>query len=719
MVLDEGVGQLPDLRLWGKESGLPAAYPVVCHLLDTAAVAVALWDAVLHPQVQKRLAEAVGVGVDEARRMVGFWAGLHDVGKIIPGFQAQVPGVFGRLAGEDRYAAGTDGAGGAGGRLRHEVATHWALVEFFEECGYPPVGRLVRKSAAHQIAQLLGGHHGCYGSVPEARKLADPSGYQPGLGAGPGWREQRLVHARVVRRVTGARGVPVGVLPGWAAVVVTGLVVVADWLASQVEVIVGRIPSSGWVADEEALGAHYRVAVGAAPGWVREAGLGRAVFPARSFVEQFPGFREANPLQESVSEDLPGLLRGREGVGGSGLVLVTAPTGDGKTEAALHAASVLARGSGASGLFVGLPTMATADAMFGRVGEFADANVEGERALMLLHSMAWLGVEREYGGGGPVLADREAGRWLRTGRRGILAPLGAGTVDQVLAGVLPLRYNVLRLFGLSGKVLVVDEAHAYGPWMHSLLVRLLEWLGAFGAPVVLLSATLTGRVASSLVNAYRRGAGFLEPATVEPCYPGWLFVDAGSGEVAALRKVGSGRERTLRVERYPVRWDVREDPGKPPPAGGRRAVLRELLVPVVDGGGCVLVCCTTVAEAQATYRDLCEGLPGLAAREGGLRLLHSRFPAFERQRITTECEAAYGKPKGGGEGGVVRPGSVLVATQIVEQSLDLDFDLVVSDLAPLAQLLQRAGRGKRHDRKVRPVWSGAVDEPRLVVLEPL
>ncbi|MCX4690706.1 CRISPR-associated helicase Cas3' [Kitasatospora purpeofusca] len=709
-------GGLPDARLWGKSAGLPAEYPVVCHLLDTAAVAVALWDAVLSPRVCRRLAGVLGVEVDEARRMVGFWAGLHDVGKIIPGFQAAVPEAFRRLAEEDGYG----GAAEAGGYLSHETATHWGLVEFFEECGYPPVGRLVKKSASHQIAQLLGGHHGCFGQVLEARRLARPAAYQPGLGSGPGWREQRLAHARAVRRVTGARGVPVGVLPGWAAALVSGLVVVADWLASQAEVIVDRIPSSGWVAEGAALAEHYRVAAAAAPGWVRGAGLGRALFPEKAFVEQFPF--PPNLLQADVAECLPQLVTG------SGLLLVTAPTGDGKTECALHAASVLARVSGASGLYFALPTMATADAMFARVREFAGANVEGERALTLLHSMAWLSSQyepRELADGSPVLADTEAGRWLRTGRRGMLAPLANGTVDQALAGVLPLRYNVLRLLGLSDKVLVVDEAHAYGPWMHSLLVRLLEWLGAFGAPVVLLSATLTGRAASSLVNAYRRGAGFPTASDVEPCYPGWLFVDAASGEVSEPRQVESSRARTLRVETRQVRWDVQDDTGQAPKAGGRRAALRELLAPVAEGGGCVLVCCTTVAEAQYTYRDLRAAMPELAARPGGLRLLHSRFPAHERARVTAECETAYGKPgKSPGDApagpvAAVRPGSVLVATQIVEQSLDLDFDLVVSDLAPLAQLLQRAGRGKRHERGVRPEWSGEAGAPRLVVLEPV
>ncbi|MFJ8477670.1 CRISPR-associated helicase Cas3' [Kitasatospora sp. NPDC094011] len=712
-----GVGDLggPDSRLWGKRAGLPGPYPVICHLLDTAAVAGALWDAVLSKRVRERIAGAMGLKEEDARKLVVFWAGLHDIGKISLHFQRQVAEEFAKLMGDPAYAEDNPAARRSG-YLRHETATHWTLVEFFRQCGYP-LGERVKESPAHQIAQLVGGHHGCFAEALLVQEIADPSGYQPGLGIAEGWKAQRLSHAHAVRRTVGADKALRTVLPGELAVVVVGLVVVADWLASQVDVIEPRMPGEGWEACDAELAEHFRVAAEAAPGWVREAGLGRAVFPDKSFAEQFPF--APNMLQADIVGCLPGKVKG------SGLLLVTAPTGDGKTEAALYAASVMARASGASGLYFALPTMATADAMFTRVRHFARENIEGDRAFTLLHSMAWL--SPDYGAGlgatdgAAVVADVEAGQWLRTGRRGLLAPLANGTIDQVLTGVLPVRYGFLRLFGLSDKVLVVDEAHAYGPWMHSLLVRLLEWLGAFGASVVLLSATLTGRAASSLVDAYRRGAGFHEPTTVEPCYPGWLFVDADSGTVSEPRGVGSSRARTLRIETRQVHWDVRDEDAaaNKPGRQGRRAALREILAPVTTEGGCVLVCCTTVDEAQRTYRYLQSVLPDLAAQEGGLRLLHSRFPAHERQRITTGCEAAYGKPASTAAAAVPREGSILVATQIVEQSLDLDFDLIVSDLAPLAQLLQRAGRGKRHERPDRPRWTGAPGEPRMIVLEPL
>lgn len=711
-----------DCRLWGKQKGLSREYPVVCHLLDTAAVFLVLWDDLLGAELRARIAAALRLGEDDARKVVSFWAGLHDLGKITPPFQAQVSEAFSGIRSEPEYlfAPGAESLR----VFRHEMATHWALAGLFADAGYadPRSSGSVRAALSHQVAQLLGGHHGRYGAVIKAKELAAASAYQPGLGEA-GWAEQRRRHFAQLRRITGGSAVPLGSMPTELAVVVTGLVVVADWLASQTGAIEALMPPAGWRGTAGELDEHWERSRKSADRLVARARLGRAHFTLQEFGQMFPF--APNPLQADLVEHLPRLMRDH----GSGLVLVTAPTGDGKTEAALFAASVLGRAADARGMYFALPTMATANGMYPRVADFAGTALTGERALTLLYSMSWLNAaynapavtEADGGVSAEQATAVAADDWLRGPKRGLLAPLGTGTIDQALTAVLPVSYNALRLFGLSDKVFVVDEAHAYGPWMHKLLTRLLEWLGAFRAPVVLLSATLTGRTAGSLVDAYRRGAGFLEPAAVAPRYPGWLFASAASGEVGAPRDTATERRRTLAVDVRPVAWDVADAPADEPRAGGRRLALREVLAAVVEGGGTALVCCTTVAEAQRTYRDLRAAFPALASAEGGLRLLHSRFPAATRQRITEGCEAAYGKPRRAEDTAQPRPASVLVATQVVEQSLDLDFDLVVSDLAPLAQLLQRAGRARRHHRgsSGRPRWALPEDQPRLVIMDPL
>ncbi|MCE7081677.1 CRISPR-associated helicase Cas3' [Streptomyces sp. ST2-7A] len=715
-----GLDERIDARLWGKESGLPRPYPVVCHLLDTAAVFLCLWDRIVGEGQRQRISSMLGMTQDEAHRVLAFWAAMHDLGKISPPFQVQVPELWKSLKQDEFYRSR---AGAESCRdFRHEMASHWALAKLLQESGYPKKAQ-VRRSVPHQVAQLLGGHHGRFGLALLNKHVENPEAYQKGVG-GPGWEIQRRLHFDEVRAILEAGALPKGLLPADVVVVLTGLVITADWLASQTEWIIPRIPPTEWKGNRSELLAHWETALTRAPDVVTEARLGRVDFsPCRNFSEAFPF--APNALQRDIAERLPHLVEEQ----GAGLVLVTAPTGDGKTEAALWAARILGAASGARGLFFALPTMATADAMFPRVGGFATSALGGDRALTLLHSMAWLSpaYAQTTGAGQEAGSDLstdpawavEAGEWLRGRGRGLLAQLGVGTIDQVLASVLPTTRNMLRLTGLSEKVLIVDEAHAYGPWMHTLLTRLLEWLGAMRVPVVLLSATLTGEVAGSLVSAYQRGRGAPvgEDATVR--YPGWLFAGSG-GEVIASPQLPSSRSRKLDVSLQTVHWDIDSAPESEPGEGGRRAALREALDAVVTDGGTALVCCTTVAEAQQTYRDLRAAFPALAARKGGLRLLHSRFPAHRRGEITAECENSYGKPDRDAPK-EVRPTSILVATQIVEQSLDLDFDLVVTDLAPMAQLLQRAGRCRRHDRGAggRPQWALPEDRPRLVVLMPM
>ncbi|MFI7342976.1 CRISPR-associated helicase Cas3' [Streptomyces sp. NPDC050085] len=721
-VPDDHDDSLEDIEvlLWGKEHGLPRRYPLICHLLDAAAMAGALWDRLLPAQTVERLSAEVGLSPTELRQLVCFWAGLHDLGKISPPFQSKSAEAYGHLLRTDP-SYGPYLAENFEGELRHDEATHWALVSIFQEFGYPQAARGLHRGVGHQVAQMLGGHHGWFWRALTSREVAQPRRYRRQLG-GEAWEKQCRAHAAAVRRVTGASAVPQQPLPSAVAVLISGLVIVADWLASQESFIGPRLPEQGWATSESALRAHWDRSVKHAPKVVKEAGLGVAVLRDLSFSEMF-GF-EPNILQASLVRDLPGLVRG------PGMLLVTAPPGDGKTEAALFAASVLMRAVGASGLSFSLPTMATTDAMYKRVREFARRALEEDAALTRVHSMAWLSsTSAKESASAAAVADSvlssvqasvEAAKWLYARRRGMLAPLSVFTIDQALAGVLPLRYNVLRLLALSGKVLVIDEVHAYGPWMHALLVRLLEWLGAMKAPVVVLSATLTGAAASSLVAAYQRGCGTDEDvlaADVQPSYPGWLFVDGTSGVVSEPRAVASERERSLRFEVRPVRRDVpaSED-------SHRLAVTKELLRNLVEScRGTALVCCTTVAEAQETAEAVRSWLREQEAAGKPvprLRLLHSRFRTRDRRTITEECETAFGKD------GPRPQASILIATQIVEQSLDLDFDLLITDLAPIALIIQRAGRCQRHKGPThdlhcdhRPAW--AAGDPRIVVLDPV
>ena len=707
----------PDLRLWGKMKGLDQPYPVLWHLTDTAAIGAALWDEYLSVSQRSLITAGLGVPAKQARALVSFWAGLHDIGKITPGFQSQDAGAYAPLRSDPDFRLKVF----PGADLRHDCASQMVSIALLHELGYAE-DQTGTFNGCYRVAQLLGGHHGRFHSSTP-RTIRQYSAATGPLGQ-DGWRAQRAAHFNAVYEMVGRpaapsiAGLPDQVLGADVASVLTGLIILADWLASQEWFLKSQLSHMPRDGSSPSVRAHFDRTCAAAPDVLRRAGLGRMTLRTRSFEDLF-GFKP-NPLQSSILDELIGRLEG------PGLLVVTAATGDGKTEVGLIAAAALARVSGVDGIHFGLPTMATADQMYGRVATFTGKVATGAAPVTLLHSMSWL--NDEYIGRADqdlvepsptVSSDGDAkvaaSDWLRGSKRGLLASMSTGTIDQALLGALTVKHNALRMLGLSRKVLVVDEAHAYDAYMQAILRQLLSWLGALGAPVVLLSATLPSTVAHSLVAAYLRGKG-REPRdrsqwTVD--YPGWLFAPARldrdpvriSPHAAAA--VATHRTLGLQLDVRPVTRDIG------PAAGGgiddRADAIRDVLEPITVQGGCIAIICNTVHEAQQTYQNLSD-LHSVV----DVILLHSRFPARVREQKTKAIAGRLGRR--GAEEGLRPHNMIVVATQVIEQSLDLDFDLVISDLCPVAQLLQRAGRCHRHTQvQLRPAWAA---KPRLVVLDP-
>ncbi|MGE4427076.1 MAG: CRISPR-associated helicase Cas3', partial [Solirubrobacteraceae bacterium] len=287
---------------------------------------------------------------------------------------------------------------------------------------------------------------------------------------------------------------------------------------------------------------------------------------------------------------------------------------------------------------------------------------------------------------------------------GLLAPFAVGTIDQALLAVMWVRHGTVRLWGLQGKVVVFDEIHSYDPYSAALLTRLVEWLAALDCTVVLLSATLPVDRRRRLTDAFRsglrrpattpvraatasrrrkRGAGPLPASEAAlASYPRVTIADASG---VAQRSVADDRPaRIVQIRELAV-----------PAEDADRRVARRLLDAVEDGG-CVGVVCNTVASAQARFAALRTD----ASADVELRLLHARQRPVERDAIERRVLTRLGPPS---DPRVDRPRRmIVVATQIIEQSLDIDFDLLLSDLAPIDLLVQRAGRVHRHQRAGRP-----------------
>ena len=342
-----------------------------------------------------------------------------------------------------------------------------------------------------------------------------------------------------------------------------------------------------------------------------------------------------------------------------GIFLLENTMGSGKTEAALYAAYRLIVSGMNRGIFFALPTRLTSNRIHQRVNSFLERVSVSGRAR-LIHGTAWL-----EPAGGEELAPGAS--WFAPAKRALLEPFGVGTVDQALKGVLNVRHFFVRLAGLAGKVVIFDEVHAFDEYMHYLLVSLCRILVSLNCTVILLSATLPARRRADLLG---------------------LGKEADPGGYPSLTVHLSGGEAREFVLSPPWSRNVRITMVSPEKVVGKA-------VEAAARGCNVALIANTVGDAQEFFRRV------RAESESGafpLGLLHSRFPLWRRNEIEQKWLDALGK-----NAGKTRPrGSLLISTQIIEQSVDMDFDLMISETAPGELLFQRMGRLWRHRRDVRP-----------------
>lgn len=375
------------------------------------------------------------------------------------------------------------------------------------------------------------------------------------------------------------------------------------------------------------------------------------------------------------------------------LFVIEAPMGEGKTEAALYAHLELQRRNGHRGLYVALPTQATGNAMFERTRDFLQTfsggrleGLENRLDLQLLHGATLL---KEAFQGIVIrgVDDKQdesvvARSYFSHRKRALLSEYGVGTVDQALLSVLNIKHQFVRLWGLGNRVVVLDEVHAYDTYTGSLIEALVGWLHALGSSVIVMSATLPASKRAALLTAFG--------AVDAPTQPYPRITRVSSGQTTCVHVPASSRKR-VQLER------LGQDDGE----------VSAKLLEFARERGCVVFIANTVDRAQRLYRLLNGN-----SHEIPVSLFHARFPVEQRQAKEIECLNAFSKR--GSSANPDRPRrAILIATQVVEQSLDLDFDVMVSDLAPVDLLLQRAGRLHRHT--VNTAARGSHTEPVLYV----
>ena len=635
--------------------------PMWGHLFDTAGV-------------MEQLADHWGFNIPRNRirlsnqdwtRLCVFLALVHDIGKCTPVFQskimAHIPDLSVRLENHGieipAYHTFLDS-----GKTPHGLSGEAILLHL----GCPP-----------GVAAVVGAHHGrpqeISDNVEDWLEIYEENFY--GLegkenSAGKRWETLWQEWFDLMLHACGYSGVedlPQLDIP--TQILATGMLIVADWISSNST----YFPLLELGDTDRSLDYPRRIQ----DGW-EKLGLPQQWYPSSIHMNAFRFQEQFGFVWNTVQQEM---VKAIEESGQPGIFILEAQMGVGKTEAALAGAELIASKLGCSGIFFGLPTQATANGIFPRLEQWAQRQSEQARhGIRLAHGMANLNEEYQSIFHGTATQNEDANvkglvvhPWFEGQKQALLSEFVIGTVDQLLMMALKQKHVMLRHLGLAGKVVIVDECHAYDAYMNRYLDRVLNWLGTYGVPVILLSATLPARRRRELIFAYQN---MMTPQkdTLDweenQAYPLLTWTDGT--EV---------RQRNIQVDQPSRLVQIKQ---------ADRQQIPTLIQHAVSKGGCVGIVMNTVRQAQQLAQELYDMFP-----DHSVILIHSRLLMADRLEREAELLRVLGKRSTPEQ----RNGLIVVGTQILEQSLDIDFDFLITQLCPMDLLLQRLGRLHRHGRQ--------------------
>ncbi|MDD5921806.1 MAG: CRISPR-associated helicase Cas3' [Eubacteriales bacterium] len=662
--------------LWAKKEERESRFfwlPLTTHLADTMNVTRWLWNNWLSSRQKEFCVQSIKPSNEEtAANLAAFLGAIHDIGKATPAFQIQKgygnsPDLDAMLL-EKLEQAGFRGISVL--NLTYPRKSHHSIA-----------GEYLLKKEFHvkdDIGSIIGGHHGK--PVDSELDVEDQSAYTANYFQSENedsdiaseWKnaQEKIFHwALSESEFTSAKDLPELSKP--CQVIYSGLLIMADWISSNTEYFPLRNIDADSVPDSEERCRNGVVS------WMRNLPLQISSYPSMNelFTSRF-GFKPRN-FQEVV-------YKTAESIHNPGILILEAPMGLGKTEAALAAAEEIAAKTGSSGLFFGLPTQATSNGMFGRVHQWLEHVTDyygSKQSLRLCHGKAALNEEMNQlktTSSNAINIDEEenggifVNEWFSGRKKTSLDDFVVGTVDGFLLSALKQKHLALRHLGFSKKIVIIDEVHAYDTYMQQYLYEAIRWMGAYGAPVILASATLPKDRRKELITQYLLGKGVKKKDIAFPealdgtSYPLISYTD--KNEVHVQTDFSPTKDKVIQVNRL-----HEED---------LFATIENLL----DDGGVLGIIVNTVKRAQRLGEE-CK------ARFGSdtVDVLHSAFIAEDRVKKESDLMKMIGK------NGNRPERKIIIGTQVIEQSLDIDFDVLITDLCPVDLLLQRIGRLHRHD----------------------
>ena len=708
---------------------------LVQHMLDAGSVAARLWDTWLAPGLQKQFSEHLHLSMEDTRALVCWLAATHDMGKATPEFSGQLDArrdenlaVYRQRIEQQDFEFPEDLVTPASSlRCPHSKYSQSILIHLFTS----NIEGMPRK-VAETLASISGAHHGT--PADYRSNSADLSNVILKR-LSPKWHAtwQELYNITLKRFGASSalqqlarhgQAIPVSV-----QFCITGFVIMSDWIASNPDFFpMGTFGS----AEQEQRARIGWQALGLEQRWTAKLDADPKTPAADLYASRF-GW--SNPtlrlMQEVVVEAVRSMQSG-------GMMCIEAPMGQGKTEAGLIAAEFLAQATGRTGVAFAAPTQATSNALFDRVTEWVKyqtnhvAQEHGEpvkpHSMFLGHSKNRFNKSYEALSKADIFDEsstpgQENNRktlrpgtslarhsWLSGTKKGLLSSFVVCTIDQVLMTALQARHVMLRYLGLASKVIIIDEVHAYDAYMSEYLSAALYWLGQMNAPVILMSATLPSDTRDDLMKNYAEGLKVRKKSTSAPKRNRFLDLNANlsapqeSSQNITPLDLDYPVIHTLTAEDNgtPKKWKV-EQPVEQTEIelklidDSPKSVLN-VLEPLANDHGCAAVICNTVGRAQEMHAFL-----GERFGEEHVILTHSRFTATHRAEQEELLVSKLGKKahysKADGEDSSRPHRLIVVGTQVIEQSLDLDFDVMITDFAPVDLVLQRMGRLHRHDSR--------------------